>query len=149
MSTKEKIKTTSQILEDFFNKNDLVFYKREEKSSTIFLLPYRISKQKLRVDIRILAIDNSNMCRMSFTKRLNLTNNDFSEELLNMNSELINGNLSVASNSKHVLFNVNFSIDDEENVKKEYEKNLYMCFGVLTKLYNKDIIEKQTDNEEE
>lgn len=149
MSTKEKIKTTSEILEEFFNKNDLVFYKRKEKSSTIFLLPYRISKQKLTVDINVLVIENSNMCRMSFRKRLNLENNDLSEELLNMNAELINGNLSVVSNSKHVLFNINFTVADEEDVKKEYEKNLYICFGILRELYNKNIIEKRIDNDNE
>lgn len=144
--TKEKPKT-SAIIEEYLNQKDIIFYKREEEETTIFLLPYRIRSQNLRVDINLFTFPDSNLCRMGFNYKLN-SKKDSGRELLDMNSKLANGNLSVASDSNHVSFITNFLLAEDTEIDITYTKTLYLCFTVLLELQEKDIIEADIDNEE-
>lgn len=136
--TKEKT-NTSMVLLDYFKKNNYIFYERNEKDSILFLLPYRLQKI-FRVDINIVTISNSNLCRMNFKSKLN-PNNDSSKELLDMNSELIDGNLSVATDSNYVSFNINFTLTENDDVDEIYKIHLQQCFSVFYKLQDRNIIE--------
>lgn len=154
--TEEKIKNTHKntykILEDFFKFKNLVFYKREEKNSIIFLLPYRFSAngEKFVVEINISVSRESALCRIGFTETLNM-DVDFGKELLDMNSELIEGKLSVVSDSDQVSFNTIFYVFDKTDIENMYNKYLYNCLLTYYKLCQKNIIERcdtPTDHEE-
>lgn len=143
--TKEA-KQADEILENYFKEKDLVYYKREEDQVTIFLLPYSIKDRKIRIDIHVFVYP-SNLCRMNFKSRLN-PEGDFSKELLDMNSKLINGNLSVESDSDFVSFNTNFSVEDSFHINDLYRGNLFECLSVLRDLLDKNIIKADKFDEE-
>lgn len=92
---RNKTTKTSTLLKDYFNKNNIIFYQRTaEQNIEVFLVPYDIQKQDIKLHIRIIVIDDINLCNMSFSYELN-KNTDYSKELLDMNSKLVNGRLSV------------------------------------------------------
>lgn len=138
-------KNLTKVFEDFFTNNNLVFYKRKNKNSTIFLLPYHITDKKIKVTIRVVTFTKHSLCRMSFTQKLN-TSRDFSKELLEINSELLNGSLSVAPNSNNVSFSINFVLNESKDLDVIYKDNLFICFSVLMTLYNKHIIDKSIED---
>ena len=151
MTTKSKDITsskTAQLFEDFLQKNNLVFYKRVNKSSTIFLLPYSLTDKKLKVTIRVTIFHFHNLCRMSFSRKLN-SKYDYSRELLEMNSELLNGSLSVAQNSNSVSFSANFIFYNANDLESIFKENLFTCFSVLINLYNKNNINKDFEDFDE
>ena len=151
MKTKSKNITSSnntKIFEDFLQKNKLVFYKRVNKSSTIFLLPYSLTGEKIKVNIRVTIFHTHNLCRMSFNRKLN-TEHDYNRELLEMNSELLNGTLSIVQNSNIVSFAVNFIFYTYDDLEHIFKDNLITCFSVLVNLYNKNIINKNIEDFDE
>lgn len=139
---KKRVMTTSGLLEDFLRTNELVYYKSKQKDFAIFLLPYR-TFDDTKIDIRIVTYDNKKICRMTFDAKLN-KKKDYSKELLRLNSELINGGtLSVAENSDTVTFSVNFLLQYKTYLKQIYDQNLSLCFYVLNKLINLNIIKRE------
>lgn len=141
-------KNAAEILERYFETNNMIFYKRETESLIIFLLPYYIEKQDIRFDIKVSTFCEEDTCRMSFSCELN-TDRDFSKELLNMNSDLINGNLSVEKDSNQVTYSIIFDLENEMDVEKLYNKNLELCLSVLASLYKNKIVkfQKKENNE--
>lgn len=141
-------KNTYELLEDYLKKENLIFYKREEKEIVIFLLPYRFRNEgktyTVRIEVRV--SNKSTLCRIGFRAKLNLEK-EFEKELLAMNSELIDGNLSVASNSDKVSFVTSFSLTSETDIEKIYKKHLYKCLSVLVTLYDREIIKKEEKDE--
>lgn len=129
--------------EEFFEKKDIIFYKRETNNYTVFLLPYRIKDINVKFTIHLTIFKHDSLCRMSFSEKLN-DEKDFSKELLEINSTLMDGSLSVAPNSNNVSFNINFVANDEKNVEMIYNDKIYLCFSVILKLYNKNIIDKSS-----
>ena len=139
MNTEKKI---SQILEDFFEKENMVFYRRDvDENITTFILPYEITKQNINFDIRLDSFADKRLCRMCFDRELN-TEHDYSGELLDMNSDLSTGKISVEKNSNKVTYTVYFEVKDEQSVKAEYRKGLDLCLLVLARLFSSDIIKK-------
>lgn len=143
--TKEETNTTS-IIEDYLSEKKLVFYKRQEQDMDIFLIPYRITNKKIEVNINLYTFKDTNLCRMNFKYKLN-SDGDFSKELLDMNSEIVNGNLSVETNSDFVTFNTDFVLTEDSDMGNLYTEALYKCFYILLVLKNKNIIEIDTDEE--
>jgi hypothetical protein len=143
--TKEKI-NTSRIIEDYLSEKKLVFYKRQEQNMDIFLIPYRITNKKIVVNINLYTFKDTDLCRMNFKYKLN-TDDDFSKELLDMNAKIVNGNLSVESNSNFVTFNTDFVLTKNSDINNLYTNVLYKCFLTLFELKEKNIIEIDTDEE--
>ena len=143
--TKEKI-NTSRIIEDYLSEKKLVFYKRQEQNMDIFLIPYRITNKKIVVNINLYTFKDTDLCRMNFKYKLN-TDDDFSKELLDMNAKIVNGNLSVESNSNFVTFNTDFVLKKDSDINNLYTNVLYKCFLTLFELKEKNIIEIDTDEE--
>ena len=143
--TKEKSKT-SYIIENFLNKNKFIFYKRVQDDIVVFMLPYRVGSRKIVIDINLFTFENSNLCRMNFKCKLN-EKHDSSKELLDMNANLVNGNLSVMSNTNYVSFNTNFVLDRNSKINDLYYDSLYNCFSILYELQDKDIVEVNIDEE--
>lgn len=139
--------TADEIIK-FLENNELVFYKRDmENSEVIILLPYRFSSINLEQSFTIYADNISDTYKMGFSCKLNPAK-DSSKELLNMNSELNNGSLSVPPESDEVTYMATFAFK-APYTKNEYEKNLYTCLAVLLKLKDKDIvITKESENNE-
>ena len=135
-------KKTSQILEDFFQRKDMVFYRRDvNENIIIFVLPYSITKQKINFDIQIVVFDDKNICRMSFSRELN-DDMDYSSELLDMNSSLLHGKISVEKYSNQVTYSLHFTISEEQTVEKEYNDAFEQCLVSLARLYSKKLIKK-------
>lgn len=143
--TKEKI-NTSLIIENYLTEKKLVFYKRQEQDMDIFLIPYRITNKKIVVNINLYTFKDTDLCRMNFKYKLN-TDNDFSKELLDMNAKIVNGNLSVESNSDFVTFSTDFVLTENSDIANLYTKVLYKCFRILLELKDKNIIEIDTNGE--
>jgi len=135
-------KKTSQILEDFFQRKDMVFYRRDVNENIVtFVLPYSITKQKIKFDIQIVVFNDENICRMSFSRELN-EETDYSSELLDMNSSLVHGKISVEKDSNQVTYTLHFTISEEQTVEKEYNDAFEQCLGSLARLYSKNLIKK-------
>lgn len=142
-STKETKKTKrnkiSNSLKKYFELHEMVFYQRSVDKAEIFLLPYRIKKQNIRFEIRIIVFDEVNLSKMEFNFELN-NDRDYSKELLNINDKLIMGRLSVAEGSDQVTYTVDFNMSTKADIEKEYTQYLEMGVGVLAMLYEKKIV---------
>lgn len=137
---KNKTIKASTLLKEYFDKNDIIYYQRTvEQNVEVFLVPYDIQKQNIKLHIRIIVADDINLCHMSFNYELN-KDTDHSKELLDMNSELIKGRLYVEKDSNQVTYTTNFQLTSESDVKTLYDKNFEICLSVLAKLYQKGII---------
>lgn len=143
--TKEKI-NTSEIFEQYFNEKDLIFFKSKKKDIDVYLLPYRIKDKKIKVDINVIASKNKNLCRIGFKSKLN-PNIDYREKLLDMNSKLDYGSLSVESGSDYVAFNINFKFFEDSNIETLYRNNLVRSISVFIDLVEDNIIEAETVDE--
>ena len=119
---KDKI-NTSEVFEQYFNEKDLIFFKNKQKDVDVYLLPYRIKDKKIKIDINVIASKNKNLCRIGFKSKLN-PSIDYREKLLDMNSKLDYGSLSVESGSDYVAFNINFKLFEDSNIETLYRNNL-------------------------
>lgn len=131
---------TKNMIIKLFKENNIVFYERDIENGCILLLPYVIVKKGLQIDIRIFTYKNSNMCKMGFSCKLNLSKNS-DKELLNINAKLLRGTLSVVKNSDEVNFSIDFIADENFSYNK-YIDNLHFCFSVFYDLYKKEIIDQ-------
>lgn len=123
----------------FLEDNNLIFYKRDlDDSEVILLLPYRFANKNLEQSFSIYANNKNDTYRMGFSCKLN-PEKDSSKELLNLNSELINGSLSVPPESDEVTYMATF-VFKEPYTKEEYQKILYNCVAILLELREKEII---------
>ena len=100
--TRNKTPKTSTILRGYFDKNNIIYYQRTvEPNIEVFLISYDIQKQDITLHIRIIVANTINLCSMSFSYELN-EDTDYSKELLDMNSELVKGRLSVEKDSNQL-----------------------------------------------
>lgn len=130
----------STLLKEYFDKNDIIYYQRTlEENITVFLLPYDIQKQGIKLHIRIVVADSINFCHMSFSYELN-KGTDCSKELLDMNSELTKGRLSVEKDSNQVTYSTDFILAPESNVQDLYNQHFESCVSTLASLYKRKII---------
>ena len=137
---RNKTTKTSTLLKDYFNKNNIIFYQRTaEQNIEVFLVPYDIQKQDIKLHIRIIVIDDINLCNMSFSYELN-KNTDYSKELLDMNSKLVNGRLSVVKDSNQVTYATNFRLHSNSDVQDIYNQHFESCVSTLASLYKRKII---------
>lgn len=131
----------------YFKTNDIIFYKREmEDEILLYLLPYRIL-EKYRININLFVFSNSPFCRMFFKCTLN-TNKDYSKKILEINSEIDSGNLSIEPNTNTITFRMDFNLSSYSDIGSIYEIKLYECFLVYKKLFKERIIKVNTANEE-
>ena len=123
---RNKTTKTSTLLKDYFNKNNIIFYQRT-------------AEQNIEVFLRIIVIDDINLCNMSFSYELN-KNTDYSKELLDMNSKLVNGRLSVEKDSNQVTYATNFRLHSNSDVQDIYNQHFESCVSTLASLYKRKII---------
>ena len=141
------MKTTSDIVKEILDEQDLVYYTRVFKDGTIFLLPYRILQAKRQIKIFI-NVDNINKKgEIGFEADLN-RDSDFSEKLLVINSELLKGKLSVPKKSDFVSYMLPFDIQDSFS-QKDYKKYLTVCLSVFGKLCEEELIDEDEYTYEE
>ena len=76
---------------------------------------------------------------MSFSYELN-KGTDYSKELLDMNSELTKGRLSVEKDSNQVTYSTDFILTSESNVQDLYNQHFESCVSTLASLYKRKII---------
>ena len=126
---RNKTTKTSTLLKDYFNKNNIIFYQRTaEQNIEVFLVPYDIQKQDIKLHIRIIVIDDINLCNMSFSYELN-KNTDYSKELL-----------SVEKDSNQVTYATNFRLHSNSDVQDIYNQHFESCVSTLASLYKRKII---------
>ena len=139
-NTTNTTQKVSDMLKEYFESNNMVFYQRTiDDNVEIFLLPYTINKQTIRFDIKVVIFNDNNLGQISLSCELNEKGN-YDKMLLNMNSELTHGRLSVETDSNQVTYTATFELTSESDVKTLYSKNLEICLSVLAKLYQKGII---------
>lgn len=137
---RNKTTKTSAILKEYFDKNNIIYYQRTvEPNIEVFLLPYDIQKQDITLHIRIIVADAINLCNMSFSYELN-KDTDYSKELLDMNSELVKGRLSVEKDSNQVTYSTNFRLYSNSDVQALYNQHFELCVSTLASLYKRKII---------
>lgn len=136
------MKSTADKIIEFLEDQKLIFYKRDldDDSNVIILLPYRIHSETIRQTFKIFTNNQTNTYKMGFSCKLN-PEKDSSKELLNFNAEIINGSLSVPTNSEEVTFFALYTLEESESfTKKQYKASLLYCISILLKLKEKDII---------
>ncbi len=146
-TTTKEFANSVEAFDDYFKTNDIIFYKREMDGEIIlYLLPYRIMK-KYRIDINLFVFSDSPFCRMFFKCPLN-TKKDCSKRILEINSEMDSGSLSIEPNSNTITFRIDFNISSYSKIDSIYEAKLYACFLVYEKLFKENIIKVDAANEE-
>ena len=111
---------TTETIKNLFNEQNLIFFERKTEIGSFFILPYSSKKQNFFIDIFLDTNFESNLCEIGFVCKLN-SSKDSSERLLDLNSQLSEGKLSVVSNSNEVTFSSYFEIN--ENFKFDYYKD--------------------------
>lgn len=142
---KRKIRNTT-LIEQFFKKSKIIYYKAKINNAIIFRIPYKIEKPEYKVDIHIMSFTKTNMLQIGFSCKLN-DDKDYSKELLDLNYEIPKGRLSVSLKSPFVTYSHTFVLLEESNIQEEYKKNLSYCFYVLDKLLERNIIKGKEDAE--
>ena len=141
---------TADKIKKVLNEKEIIFFERGFEDSTILILPYKLNKYGLRIDI-MMDIDNlKNRYTLSFECILN-EEIDSKEKLLNMNAELPSGTIAIRPNSNIVTFTLNSFYDDDFTFDT-YKNDLYLCFFVFLRLYRENIINKtgcEVQDEEE
>ena len=141
-------------IENLLKENNLIYYKRELNTGAIFIVPYRLVKFGVKLHIKIIIDNELKYYKMGFDcKKSN--DEELTEKLLNLNSKLQDGVLSISTDSDEVSFRINMNICDEL-VWETYKNILYQCFAVFIKLFDGELIdceahkvqEKDTSDEE-
>ena len=114
LTTKENGQRTFELLEKFFQKENIVYYKRESENFITFLLPYSVTDEKLKVEIKLTTRKDVDYCIMGFRAKVNINCGfDYQKELLDMNSSVVSGSYFIESDSNYIGFNTDFFSDEK------------------------------------
>lgn len=129
----------------FMKKNNI--HSLKNTNQKYFYMPYKSDKKNIRVYIFANIIDEMNTIKFGFQGILKVDKRNLDEtreHLLDLNSRLTTGALSLKKNSNVVEYSINYTVEDDEDIDIErYNRIIVFCMNLYFDLYDRKIIERE------
>ena len=129
--------------EKILSENNVNFFKGYGETENVFNLPYRgISNSKHHINIYMEFIEELNIIKFMLIEKANknIDLNDLKSSLLNINSLLNFGTLSMRNDSDTVEYKVDYQLNTEDFSFEQYQKFIVCCIKTYENLKNDDLI---------
>lgn len=130
-------------VEKTFSEKQIKYFKGNNSNSNILNVPYRgINNKKLHVNIYMDIDEETRIIKFTFAEKRSekIDIQDLKSKLLNLNSLLNYGNLSMRNNSDTIEYKVEYQMNNEEFSFDSYNMFIIRCICVYEKLKEEDLI---------
>lgn len=130
-------------IEKVFNENNVRYKKETDKKNKILKVIYRgIGNEKNRITIYIDTNNPLNLINFFFLAKINesVSIDIVREKLLDLNTKLVLGTLSMGSDSNIIEYRLDYSLNDHIFSYDVYNRNIVLCIKVYERLQKEGII---------
>lgn len=131
-------------IKNIFEENRIKYFSGNESNKNIFNLPYRgIENEKNHVNIYMDVDEFQEIIKFMFIEKANKTNKSVEEiksNLLDINSSLNFGSLSMRSDSDTIEYKVDYQLNGESFSFQQYNKFIVRCINVYELLKKDELI---------
>lgn len=130
-------------VEKVFSENGIKYFKGNDSNENILSVPYRgIEDQKNHINIYMDVDEKLKMIKFTFAEKKNdkFEISTIKSKLLDLNSSLIIGNLSMRSESDTIEYRVDYQLNEDSFSFDKYNKFIVRCIRVYEKLKEEDLI---------
>lgn len=134
------------IIEDIekeFNKNDIKYFKGGDKLDPVLNVPYRgIDNPKNHINIYVSTDEELKIVKFTFLERANknIAIEIIREKILDLNSHLYFGTLSMRSDSNTIEYRIDYQLNDAIFSFKKYNIFIIRCVETYELMQKEDII---------
>lgn len=140
------MKNLRKIFLDFLNVSDVKFFEPNDENASL-IIPYYGLDKNTSINIYCDIINNLNLIKLGFISEINkeIDINTLKSGLLDLNSKIILGSLSLEAESNKIKYSIDYVIDDENDLTKaKYNNYIYQSLSVYSQLVKlKYIISKE------
>jgi len=130
-------------IEKCFEKNNIKYFQGNDSNENIINLPYRgINDRESKISIYLEVDEESERIIYKFIKNANKDKqrNEIQEILLDLNSSLNYGVLSMRADSNTIEYRLDQEIVDDKFSFDKYNSNIIICIKVYEELKERDLI---------
>lgn len=127
---------------NFLDEQAIKYFKPSDDSNQI-IIPYKVFKTENKLNVFCEIYDELDLIKFGFIQNKNPQVNSYELKsgLLDMNSKIMFGTLSLEENSNIIKYSIDFIVDEETDLTlKNYRNKILMCLDVYTKLLEKEYI---------
>lgn len=126
-----------------FDEKGINYFQGSNKNENIFNVPYRgIQNRNNHINIYLDVDEELKIIKFTFIEKMNSVNEeiDIKSKLLDLNSSLNFGSLSMRSDSDTIEYKVDYQLYDDDFSFDQYNKFIVYCVTVYEKLKEEGII---------
>lgn len=130
-------------VEKVFSENDIKYFKGNDSNENILSVPYRgIQDQKNHIIIYMDVDEKLKMIKFTFAEKKNdkFEISTIKSKLLDLNSSLILGNLSMRSESDTIEYRIDYQLNEDSFSFDKYNIFIVRCIKVYERLKEEDLI---------
>lgn len=130
-------------VEKVFSENHIRYFKGNDPNENILSVPYRgIEDRKNHINIYMDIDEKLKMIKFTFAEKKNdnINVSTIKSKLLDLNSSLVFGNLSMRSESDTIEYRVDYQLNEDSFSFDRYNMFIVYCIKVYEKLKEEDLI---------
>ncbi len=130
-------------VENVFAEKGIKYLKGNDSNANILNVPYRgIINESNHINIYMDIDEEQQIIKFTFECKANSNQEitDIKSKLLDLNSSLNFGNLSMRNDSDTIEYKIDYRVDEDSFSFDEYSKNIIRCISVYENLKEKDLI---------
>lgn len=135
--------TILENIEKTFNENKIRYFKGVDETKQILNVPYRgIDNETNHINIYIDIDEELEIITFTFLESANknIDIETIRDKLLNLNSQLVSGALSMRSNSNTIEYKLSYQLKDKNFSFEQYNIYIVKCVQVYEMMQKEDII---------
>ncbi len=138
-------------VESFIKDEKIRAFSETDKSH--YIIPYRWKSKNIKLTIYIDIYEQQHLFKISFKSKIKESSsygmNEIKDTLLDLNSKLLLGTISLQSNSNTLVYSIDYNIEEDKEIsEKTYNKYIMYCFTLYDDLITKNIIIANGDSNE-
>ena len=140
-------KTLAKKFDEFVERNELKSLR--DTDGIHYYLPYSPKEKKNRIMIFAHIFEESRIIKIGFRAPLKEENDidDIRMILLDLNSRLKMGALSLEKDSNEIIFSIDYTVEDDENIDVErYHRIILYNISMYFDLLKRQLIQMQAEN---